>query len=149
VNIPGEEAPAKGKVSLVSPELDAGSTTLEVWVAIPNKDGKLRVGTSVHVAVSSRTIPNALSIPNEALIATKVGEPAVMVIGPDGVANQKVVKTGITDGHDTQILSGVAAGDKVVTKGAYGMDDGTKVKIAAGDAAGDAKASPDKSGDEN
>ena len=149
VNIPGEEAPAKGKVSLISPELDVGSTTLEVWVAIPNKDGKLRVGTSVHVAVSSRTIPNALSIPNEALIATKAGEPAVMVIGPDGVANQKAVKTGITDGHDTQILSGVAAGDKVVTKGAYGMDDGTKVKIAAGDAAGDEKASPGKSGDEN
>jgi RND family efflux transporter MFP subunit len=148
VNIPGEEAPAKGKVSLISPELDAGSTTLEVWVAVPNKDGKLRVGTSVHVAVSSRTIPTALSIPNEALIATKTGEPAVMVIGPDGVANQKAVKTGITDGHDTQILSGLVAGDKVVTKGAYGMDGGTKVKIAAADPAVDEKPSPGKAGDE-
>jgi HlyD family secretion protein len=148
VNIPGEESPVKGKLSLISPELDTGSTTLEVWVAIPNKDGKLRVGTSVHVAVSSRTIHNALSIPNEALIATKAGEPAVMVIGPDGVANQKAVKTGITDGHDTQILSGVAAGDKVVTKGAYGMDDGTRVKIAAADAADDDKPSPGKAGDE-
>ena len=57
VTIPGEEAPVKGKLSLISPELDTGSTTLEVWVAIPNKDGRLRVGTSVHVAVSSRTIP--------------------------------------------------------------------------------------------
>jgi HlyD family secretion protein len=148
VNIPGEEAPVKGRVSLISPELDNGSTTLEVWVAIPNKDGKLRVGTSVHVAVSSRSIPNALSIPNEALIATKAGDSAVMVIGPDGVANQKAVKTGITDGHDTQILSGIAAGDKVVTKGAYGMDDGTKVKIAAADAAEDEKPSLSKAGDE-
>ncbi len=146
VTIPGEEEPVKGKLTLISPALDTGSTTLEVWVAIPNKSGTLKVGTSVHVAVSSRTIPNALCVPNEALIATKTGDPAVMVIGADSVASQKPVKTGITDGHDTQILSGLAAGDLVVTKGAYGMDDGTKVKIAAADAADDGK--PGNAGDE-
>jgi RND family efflux transporter MFP subunit len=146
VTITGEEAPVKGKLTLISPALDTGSTTLEVWVAIPNKDGKLKVGTSVHVAVSSRIIQNALCIPNEALIATKAGEPAVMVIGKDGVANQKTVKTGITDGHDTQILSGLASGDQVVNKGAYGMDDGTKVKIGAPDGADDTK--PGNGGDE-
>jgi RND family efflux transporter MFP subunit len=146
VNIPGEEAPARGEVTLISPELDAGSTTLEVWVSVPNRDGKFKVGTSVHVSVSSRTVKNAVSVPNEALIATKSGDPAVMVIGPDGVASQKAVKTGISDGHDTQILSGVAAGDQVVTKGAYGMDDGTKVKIGAADAADDKK--PGRAGDE-
>ncbi len=148
VTIPGEEEPVKGKLTLISPALDTGSTTLEVWVAIPNKDGRLKVGTSVHVAVSSRTIQNALCVPNEALIATKAGDPAVMVIGADGVASQKAVKTGITDGHDTQILSGLAAGDQVVTKGAYGMDDGTKVKIAAADAADDGRPSPGSAGDE-
>ena len=146
VNIPGEEAPVKGKVTLISPELDTGSTTLEVWVAIPNKEGKFRVGTSVHVSVSARTVQNALCIPNEALVATKSGDPAVMVIGPDSVANQKPVKTGITDGQETQVLSGLAAGDLVVTKGAYGMDDGTKVKIAAADASDDVKPSAGKGG---
>ncbi len=139
VTIPGEGEPVKGKLTLISPALDTGSTTLEVWVAIPNKDGRLKVGTSARVAVSSRTIPNALCIPNEAVIATKAGDPAVMVIGADGVANQKSVKTGVSDGHDTQILSGLAAGDQVVTKGAYGMDDGTKVKIAAAEPAQDGK----------
>jgi multidrug efflux pump subunit AcrA (membrane-fusion protein) len=148
VSIPGEETPVKGRVTLISPALDTGSTTIEVWVGIPNKDGTLKVGTSVHIAVSARTVQNALCIPNEALIATKTGDPAVMVIGKDGVANQKAVKTGISDGHDTQILSGLAAGDQVVTKGAYGMDDGTKVKIAATDAAGDEKPSAGKAGDE-
>jgi len=60
VSIPFEDAPVKGKVSLISPALDTGSTTLEVWVAIPNKAGKYKVGTSVRVAISSRTIHNAL-----------------------------------------------------------------------------------------
>ena len=72
-----------------------------------------------------------------------------MVIGADGVASQKAVKTGVTDGHDTQILSGLADGDQVVTKGAYGMDDGTKVKIAAADATEDGKPSPGNAGEEN
>lgn len=146
VNIPGEEAPVKGKVTLISPALDTGSTTLEVWVAVPNKERKFRVGTSVHVSVSARTVQNALCIPNEALIATKTGDPAVMVIGTDSVANEKPVKTGFTDGHETQILSGLAPGDQLVTKGAYGMDDGTKVKIATTDASDDEKPSAVREG---
>lgn len=149
VAIPQEDASIKGKVSLISPALDAGSTTLEVWVAIPNKDGKYKVGTSVHVSISSRTIEDALCVPNESIIANKAGDPAVMVIGADGAANPKTVKTGITDGQDTQILSGLSAGDMVVTKGAYGMDEGTKVKIAAAGAAeDDAKPAGGKAGDE-
>jgi hypothetical protein len=55
-----------------------------------------------------------------------------MVIGADGTARSTLVKTGITDGTDTQIVSGINAGDQVVTNGAYGMDDGTKVKVVAG-----------------
>ncbi|HEV2484736.1 MAG TPA: efflux RND transporter periplasmic adaptor subunit [Terracidiphilus sp.] len=151
VRIPGEDTPVQGKVTLISPALDIGSTTIEVWVAIPNKEGKYKVGTSVHVSIASGTVNNALCVPNESLITTKAGDPAVVVIGADSVANQKAVKTGITDGHDTQIVSGLSAGDQVVTKGAYGLDDGTKVKITpAGAEDDDAKPSPSsgKAGDE-
>jgi HlyD family secretion protein len=147
--IPGEDTPAKGSVTLISPALDNGSTTLEVWVAVPNKNARYKVGLSVHVSVATKTIQSALCVPNQAIITNKAGDPAVMVIGTDGTANQKTVKTGISDGQDTQILSGLAAGDRVVTKGAYGMDDGTKVKIAATDAADDdAKPAAGKAGDE-
>lgn len=131
VSVAGQDTPVKGRVRLISPALDTGSTTLEVWIAVPNKDGKLKAGASAHVAISSETVPDALSIPNEALITTKAGQTAVMAIAPDNVAHQKIVTTGISDGQGTQILSGLAAGDMVVTRGAYGMDDATKVKIAA------------------
>jgi multidrug efflux pump subunit AcrA (membrane-fusion protein) len=95
------------------------------------------------VSLAAKTLTDVVTVPNEALITTKSGTPAVMVVGADNVAHQKDVKTGITDGHDTQIVSGLQPGDQVVTKGAYGMDDGTKVKITAAgaqdDASGDAK----------
>lgn len=140
LTIAGVTDPVEGKVSLISPALDPGSTTLEVWVLIPNKSGAYRAGTPVHVSLAARTVPNAITVPNEAIIAIKSGSPAVMLIGADSVAHQKAVQTGITDGHDTQVLSGIQAGDLVVTTGAYGMDDDTKVKVtAAGAAEGDDK----------
>ena len=148
VAVPRKDTPIKGKVTLISPALDTGSTTLEVWVAVPNKSGRYKVGTSVHVSIAARTVQNALCIPNEALISSKAGDLSVMVIGANGVANQKTVKTGISDGHDTEILSGLSAGDQVVTQGAYGMDDGTKVKIGVAGAEDDAKPSGEKAGGE-
>jgi len=138
LTINGQDEPAHGKISLISPALDPGSTTLEVWVSVANKAGTYKPGTPVHVSLASRTLANVVTVPNEALITTKAGTPAVMIVGADNVAHQKDVKTGITDGHDTQIFSGVEPGDQVVTKGAYGMDDGTKVKITAAGADDDA-----------
>jgi HlyD family secretion protein len=138
LTINGQDEPAHGKISLISPALDPGSTTLEVWVTVANKAGKYKAGTPVHVSLAARSLLDVVTVPNEALITTKTGTPAVMVVGPDNVAHQKDVKTGVTDGHDTQVLSGVQPGDQVVTKGAYGMDDGTKVKIVAEGAEDDA-----------
>lgn len=145
VTVPGMPDPVDGRVSLISPALDPGTTTLEVWVQINNRSGAFKEGTPVHVSLAARTVNNAVVIPNEALVQNKSGNPAVMLIGSDSVAHQKDVRTGITDGTDTQILSGVAAGETVVTTGAYGMDDGTKVKITApGEGDDDEKGGADK-----
>ena len=148
VTVSGMEEPIKATVSLVSPALDAGSTTLEVWVKVPNKNSALKAGTPAHVQIAVQILADVICVPNEALVTTKDGDPAVMVIGPDGVAKSKTVKVGITDGHDTQITDGLSGGEQVVTKGAYGMDDGTKVKvIAAGAEDDDAKPAAGKGED--
>jgi HlyD family secretion protein len=142
ITLRGQDKPAHGKISLISPALDPGTTTLEVWVAIPNKAGQYKAGTPVQVSLASQTLADVVTVPNEALIKTKSGTPAVMVVGADSIARQKDIKTGITDGQDTQILSGVQPGDMVVTTGAYGMDDGTKVKITAPGAGDDKDEKP-------
>jgi len=58
----------------------------------------------------------------------------VMLAGSDGLAHQQAVKVGIRNGDDVQILEGVSANDKVVTNGAYGLPDKTKIKIEAAEA---------------
>ena len=118
------------KVTIVSPALDPGSTTVEVWVEAPNKSGKLRPGSSVQVRMVARKINDAIVIPSAALLKTPEGGTTVMVVGSDNRAHQTVVSTGVTQGNDVQITQGLAAGQTVVTIGAYGLPDNTQVKVA-------------------
>jgi HlyD family secretion protein len=131
VTVPGIDAPVDATVSLISPALDPGSTTVEVWVRLKNPDGKLKSGTPVHVAISGRTVPDALQIPTEALIPAKDGSLGVMVVGSDGAAHLKPVQIGIRLPDKVQITSGISTSDTVITTGGYGLDEGTKVEIKA------------------
>jgi multidrug efflux pump subunit AcrA (membrane-fusion protein) len=134
VTVPGLSDAIEGTVSLISPALDPGSTTVEVWVKLTNPNGLLKAGTPVHVAIVGRTVPNALQVPSSALITNDDGTLGVMVVGSDSVAHLKPVTVGIRLSDTVQILSGIGAGDVVIDTGGYGMQDGTKVKIgAAGD----------------
>ena len=131
VEVPGVPDPVSGKISLVSPALDPGSTTVEVWVRLENPKGQFRPGTAVHVTLDGRKVPNALVVPSEAIVLASSGKATVMVVGSDGIAHQTPVTTGIVSGPDTQINSGLSAGQQVVTTGAASLDDGTRVKVVA------------------
>jgi HlyD family secretion protein len=148
VSVPGIDSPVTAKVALVSPALDPGSTTVEVWLRIENKSGTLKVGTPVKVSIKGQTIAQALKIPASAILTAQDGTKSAMVIEADGSAHLKPVTVGIQDGDDVQIINGLTLGDTVITGGAYGLDNGAKVKVgpAADD---DAKPSAAKSGDDN
>jgi HlyD family secretion protein len=129
VMVPGMPAPVEGTVSLISPALDPGSTTVEVWVKVENKNGDLKPGTAVQVVITARTLKNVLLVPSAAIVEDAGNTRHVMVIGPDSIAHPRTVTIGAQSDQQTQILSGLKAGDEVVTVGAYAMDDGTRVKV--------------------
>ena len=133
VNVPGVDDPVPAKVSLISPALDPGSTTVEVWLRIENKKGEYKVGTPVKVSITGSTVAQALKVPSAAIVTAQDGTKSVMVVGSDNAAHRKPVTVGIADGDDIQILSGVTSADNVITGGAYGLDDGTKVKVGPAD----------------
>jgi multidrug efflux pump subunit AcrA (membrane-fusion protein) len=114
---------------MISPALDPGSTTVEVWLKIDNRGGKLKVGTPVKVSITGRTVENALKIPLSAVLTAEDSSKSVMTINAAGKAQSKKVELGISDGSDVQVLSGLDANDDVITVGAYGLDPGTKVQI--------------------
>jgi HlyD family secretion protein len=128
----GLDEPLPAKVSLISPALDPGSTTVEVWLRVENAKGTLKAGTPVRTTITGRTAENALTLPQEAIQTGPDGvSKFVLVIAPDGAATKKAVTLGITNPESAQILSGVTAADNVITTGGYGLDEGTKVKVGA------------------
>ena len=131
INVRGVSQPVTAKISLVSPALDPGSTTVEVWLRLDNSDGRYKVGTPVRASITGTTVPGALKVPLSAILTAQDGSKSVMVVGSDGAAHRKPVTLGINDGDDVQILHGVTVPDMVITTGAYGLDDGTKVKVGA------------------
>ena len=119
-----------GKVTIVSPALDPGSTTVEVWVRLKNPGERLKPGTSVQVSAVARSIKDALTIPVVALLTAQDGTTSVMLAGSDGRAHQKQVKTGVRENDQVQIVDGLHAGDRVVASGSYGLPDNRKITEA-------------------
>jgi multidrug efflux pump subunit AcrA (membrane-fusion protein) len=146
VRVPGISDPVPAKVSLISPALDPGSTTIEVWLKIDNRAGKLKVGTPVKASVTGKTVDKAWKIPASAVLTAQDGSKSVMLVGSDGAAHRKPVTLGISDDGDVEVMSGVSASDMVITGGAYGLDEGTKVKVGPAEADDEAKPAASKGG---
>jgi multidrug efflux pump subunit AcrA (membrane-fusion protein) len=134
ISLTGLEAEIAGKVALISPALDPNSTTVEVWVQAPNPRQQLRPGTTAQVAITAQTVKDALVVPSAALLNAKGDQAQVLVVDDKSLANSREVKTGIQSGQQVQIVSGLKAGEVVVTEGAYGLPDKTKVKVEKAEA---------------
>jgi HlyD family secretion protein len=119
-----------GRVTVVSPAVDPNSTAMQVWVEVPNPGDRLKPGTTVGLSIVANTVKSALVVPADAVLTAPDGKATVMVIGKDQLAHQTEVTTGIHEDGEVQILSGLEAGEQIVTTGAYGLPDGAKVAIA-------------------
>ena len=134
VTVPGVDQPVPAKVSLISPALDPGSTTVEVWLRVDNAADKYKAGTPVRTSIEGRKVARALKLPLSAVLTALDGSKSVMVVNADGKAHKVAVQLGITDGVDVQISQGLNGSETVITTGAYGLEDGAKVKIGKADA---------------
>ncbi len=130
VLIPGKNEPVPARVYLISPALDPGSTTVEVWLRVENRHGEYKAGTPVKTSITGKTVNKAVKVPLSAVLTATDGSKSVMVIGPDSIAHKRAVQLGINEGADVQVTQGLNGSETVITSGAYGLDDGTKVNVA-------------------
>ena len=126
---PGSKDEIEGKVSVVSPATDANTTTIQVWIQIPNPGETLKPGTSVHALIVTEEYKAATVVPVAAVLPGEEGGTAVLTVSSDSVAHKRGVKLGVREGNQVQILSGLTPGEEVVTVGGMGVDDKAKVKI--------------------
>ena len=122
----------QGTVSLVGSAADPQSRAVELWIALPNPDGRLRPNSAARVTINSGNVANAIIVPTAAvtLDATNANSGTVMVVDSKSIAHEVKVTTGAHSRERTQITSGLHGGETVVIEGNYGLPDGTKVENA-------------------
>jgi Cu(I)/Ag(I) efflux system membrane fusion protein len=109
-----------GRVTAILPTAQAESRTLTVRVELANPGGRLKPGMFATVHLGGEARP-ALFVPSEAVIRT--GKRAVVMVAADGGRFQPVeVQMGREDGGRTEILAGLAEGQKVVASGQFLID---------------------------
>lgn len=147
VNVPQTEAPAiktgqtavltqpdrkeevEGKVTVVSPAADPNTTTIQVWIEVPNPRERLKPGTAVHAAIATEVYKAATVVPVAAILPGEEGGTAVLTVSSDSIVHKRTVTLGVREGNQVQILTGASPGEEVVVVGGMGLDDNAKVKI--------------------
>jgi RND family efflux transporter MFP subunit len=119
-----------GRVMHINPAADPVSRSIRVMADVPNPNGELRGGTFVNGRIRTGQRNGVLQIPRIALLSWdvehKTGE--VFVVNGD-TAERRAVTTGEATGDTVEVVSGVAAGEKVVTRGGFNVRPGDKIQI--------------------
>jgi multidrug efflux system membrane fusion protein len=131
---------AQGSLITVDNTVDTTTGTVKLRAGFANADNALFPNQFVNARLLLKTIPGAIEAPTAAV---QHGAPGsfVYLVKPDGTVGVQVVKTGITDGDNLQILSGVKPGDEVVVDGTDRLKDGAKIRVQP-EAAANAAAAP-------
>jgi multidrug efflux system membrane fusion protein len=119
-----------GTLDSVDNEVDTSTGTVKLRALFPNTDELLFPNQFVNARLLLRILPGVTVAP---VAAIQNGAPGtfVYIIKPDGTVAVQVVRTGVTDKDQIQILSGLKPGDTVVVDGTDRLRDGTKVHITS------------------
>lgn len=108
-----------GRVSYIGAELDPETRTAPVRVEIPNPGQRLRIGMFVEAAIEGSRTGEELTIPSTAV--QRIGERSVVFV-PSNEANEFEVRD-VELGQESQgsrvVLTGLRAGERVVSKGGF------------------------------
>jgi RND family efflux transporter MFP subunit len=126
---PDSKDEIEGRVKVVTPVTDPNTTTVQIWIDVPNPDERLKPGTAVHAAIATEVYKAATVVPAAAILPGEEGGTAVLTVSPDSVAHKRTVTLGVREGNQVQVLNGVNPGEEVVVVGGMGLDDNSKVKI--------------------
>jgi RND family efflux transporter MFP subunit len=119
-----------GKVMFINPVVNEADRSVKVVAEVENAAEELKGGLYVKGRIITGKRTDILSVPRSALLSwdvlSKKGD--LFVVNGD-VAHRRTVQTGSVVGDFVEITSGLAAGDPVVTRGAFNIKDGDTVNV--------------------
>ncbi|QHS57177.1 efflux RND transporter periplasmic adaptor subunit [Mucilaginibacter sp. 14171R-50] len=126
--IPDAQDSLTTKVTFAAKAIDPTSRSFAVEIKLPARKN-LRPNMTAVLKIADYAKTSTITVPVKALQHSEDGD--YVYINANGVAKRTVVKAGSTYGGQTEILSGLKAGDQLITNGVEDIEDGDKIKVAA------------------
>jgi membrane fusion protein (multidrug efflux system) len=128
----------EGQLTIVNPEVDPSTRNVRVRATFPNGDGRLRPGMFGSVELFAKEAKSQLVIPATAVIFAPYGDSVFAIeqkkdekTGQTATtARQKFVRLGDRRGDFVAVLSGLDAGETVVSRGAFKLRNGMTVAVS-------------------
>lgn len=120
----------RGRVNFIQPQVDETTRTIQVRLEVPNPNLRLALGMFVNVEIDA-PLGRQLTIPASGVFHSGEREIAFVDHG-GGYFEPRDVETGAQTGDDLIVLSGLKAGEKVVTSANFLMDSESQIQAAAG-----------------
>ena len=135
-SVRGDGIAATGKITAVNSLIDAVTRNVEVQATFANRDGALQPGMFVEVEVVLGSSTTVVALPASAINYAPYGNSVYVVedvTGPGGETyrgvRQQFVKLGGGRGDQVAVLSGVKAGEEIVTSGGFKLRPGAAVQV--------------------
>ena len=110
----------QGRVSFIDPQLNAATRTAKIRIEVTNPRSDLRLGMYTDVTIESASPTSVLVVPKEAV--QSVGERQVVYLSSPGAPDrfiEREVRLGRSFGKQVEVLSGLTAGDSIVSAGSF------------------------------
>lgn len=123
----------KGKVRQIGSFLNPSNRSFGIEVSVPNPDNLLRPNQVAKLKIIDYVNKNSVVIPSSIIQEDSEGNKFVFtatnINGKTGIAKKAIVKLGQSSDSGTEILSGLAAEDVIVTEGANAISEGMKLNF--------------------
>ena len=123
----GSDEVYTAKIYAIEPEVDLATRTLKMRAIAENPEGKLYPVTFANVNLPLQVVDDALLVPTQALIPIQNGK--MIFVSRGSKAREVVVETGARGDSTVRVLSGLKAGDTILTTGVMALKNGTPVSI--------------------
>jgi membrane fusion protein (multidrug efflux system) len=123
----GSLYPLDGILQLSDVTVSTTTSTVTVRSIFPNPDEHLLPGMFVRARLDEGSTPNAILVPQLAVTHNTKGEPTAMVVGPDGKAELRVLKTSRAVGNQWLVSDGLQPGDQLIVDNLQKLKPGTPV----------------------
>ena len=126
----GSAYPLPGNLEFSEVNVEESAGTVAVRVVVPNPDGLILPGMFVRANFVAGRYENVATLPQSVVTRTPTGEASVMVVGKDGVVEQRKITVEQNSDNTWTVLSGLSEGEKVVTSNLQSLRPGLKVNFA-------------------